>query len=81
MTEETEPKSKKPRKPQPIRIAKSIEFLGVQPPEDMTSEREVLKWMGGGRVDPGKYSLIRMLEADAEVEAIPSTAYRVKTKK
>ena len=72
--------ARKAHKKQPIRIAKAIEYISAQPPTDMTSERDVLKWMGGGRVDPGTYALVRVMEEEVVIEAVPATTFTVKAK-
>lgn len=85
MTDEAKPETvKKPRKKSCLKILVAnddgtIGYATAQPPSDMGAEREVIKWMSGGRVDAGKYLIVREL-ASVQIEAVPQTVFKMKVK-
>lgn len=85
MTEEiqTTPKARRPRKKAPIQLVVfkedgSLDFPATQPPQDLTTVRRVLDWLGEGHAGPGTFTLMRFLR-DAVVVATPKTEYSVTT--
>lgn len=82
--EAQEPKVRKPRRKNCLKILVAnddgtIGYSPTQPPTDMGAERDVIKWMSGGRVDAGKYLIVREL-AGVQIEAVPQTLFKMKVR-